>query len=245
MPVGSANQTFPGSDNANAGTDNGGVDVYHELKHLFGAGQDFLEEDEFGVDDSSPGTPFGGTRYAPSIGGNDDYTLGNDTKTLVAERPYTGDGDSTQDDGLIKSIQALLPGGDTFTWSPGGPDIHGIDPSGNAAQPGYASKLLIYFTNGTFGGVGEDDPDPVDPMEVSAGAENLGIEIKPVLVNENPSQNDVEFAQMLTTSGQDPAFVSHYDDPTAPCDSDVTDAGLTCTTLLQAMDECLTDICQS
>lgn len=248
MDVGASNRSF----NPNAGTDNGGVDEYHELKHLFGAGQDFLEEDEFVVDDASPGTPFGGTRYAQSIGGNDDYGLGDGDDTFVAERPYTGDGDSTQDDGLVKAIQALLPGGETFAWdNPDGADpdadIRGIDPSGNAAEPGEARKLVIYLTDGTFDAVGEDDPDSVDASEASANAESLGIEIKPILVNGNPSADDVDFAANLATSGENPLFVTHYDDPTAPCDDDVTGhpGGFTCTTMVGAMEDCLTDICQS
>lgn len=256
MPVGADNQTFPTDDNPNAGTDNGGATEYEELKQLFGGGTDFSDENEFVIDDRSDGTPFNGARYDPTISGNDDYTLGNGNDTFVAERPYTGDGDSTPDDGLVKAIQALLPEGETYEWQerPGvtvDEPIRGIDPSGNASEPGAARKKLVYIEDGSYSGVGEDDPEPIfDPgnIEESArsvreNAENLGIDIQPILVNEDPSANDVLFAEILATTAEQPLFVNHYDDPTATCPDAVANAGYDCTSMVDAMESVRNQIC--
>jgi hypothetical protein len=117
------------------------------------------------------------------------------------------------------------------------------------STPGAARKVIVYITDGTFSGAGEDDPDPVfedpgDANNVSAAAENLGIDIKPILVNASPSANDVTFVENLATSGETPMFVNHYDDSAAePCDQDVTNAGYSCTSMTAAMESVLAQKC--
>lgn len=202
---------------------------YAEIKSLYGTGVDQLDFET--EDPENNGTDVDGAN------GLDRY---------VAERTYTDNGDTTlvtpagsRTGGIQKAHEALLPSG--FTADSG---ITGIDPSGNADTPNETRKLMVVFTDGKPGALRDSTAFSLADQR-SSDAMADGIEILPIVVNDSPSGDDVTFARKLATPTVDPVFATQFDGTPSSCDSDVTSAGFSCTSLVTAIEELQATICAS
>jgi hypothetical protein len=141
--------------------------------------------------------------YGPGTDFSPDFQTDDPDTNYEAERPYVEDGGSTVPDGLLRGFRALLPDG--FSTSSGFGTVEGIDPSGNADFPSEVQKLIVVFTDGRPG-----EADPGFGEMVSDAAEAEGIGVLPVIVNDSPAPNDVDFANALATTGISPEIATNY-----------------------------------
>jgi len=171
---------------ANAGDDDGnGTNDYQDLKNLFGPATDF-SPDFVTEDPVNNGTDNDG------VNGPDEYE---------AERPYVEDGGTSVPTGIERAHRSLIPGG--FTAAASGKE--GIDPSGNADFPGDVRKLIVVFTDGKPGETSLSEAE-----QTAADAQLDSIEILPVIINDNPSNDDISYANALSTDGLSPLFAGSY-----------------------------------
>ncbi|QCC52649.1 hypothetical protein [Halapricum salinum] len=118
-----------------------------------------------------------------------------------AERPYTEDGGTAVPAGIERAHRALLP--DAFVSASSGKE--GIDPSGNAAFPGEVRKLIVVFTDGKPG-----ETTLAEAQQTADDAQLDSVDILPVIVNADPSGDDVDYANALATEGLNPLFAANY-----------------------------------
>lgn len=229
-----------GDDGGEPGQDDGALDAIldkglhptdelDEMSNLYGSGAGFSPD--FETED-------------PLVNGVDNDGV-NGPDLYEAERTYTEDGGSTVPIGVRRGHRALIPSDqDTSIPDGGGGFLSGIDPHGNAADPGEARKMIVVFTDGAFSAEGFDPLPFAD--EVSNRAAEDGIDIIPVITNPSPGSFDVEFAQRLATDGLT-LFATHYDTDDAPasCPGSIEDAGEDCVAMTEAMQILESEICTS
>jgi len=139
--------------------------------------------------------------FGPGADFEPDWLTDDPDVNYEAERPYVEDGGTAVPAGIERAHRALIPGG--FTAAASGKV--GIDPSGNADFPGEVRKLIVVFTDGKPG-----ETTLAEAQQTADDAQLDSVDILPVIVNADPSGDDVDYANALATEGLNPLFAANY-----------------------------------